>query len=94
MSDDGRARAAAAISSEGLDYLNWYESRTPRPYEAGIVPVDGGWRVYVTDERAAWEDYNPVVHADEDAALDDFLVRLRRMNRIVASRSQQGPLIR
>jgi hypothetical protein len=54
----------------------------------------GGWRVYVTDERGGWELYDPRVYADEDAALDDFLVRLRRMNRIVRRRAESGPIPR
>jgi hypothetical protein len=94
MSDERRARARAEMAAEGLEYFNWFEVRTPRAYEAGIVPEEGGWRVYVTDERGGWEAYDPRLHTDEDAALDDFLLRLRRMNRIVRRRAESGPLLR
>jgi hypothetical protein len=40
--------------------------------------------VYNTDERANWRRFDPRLHEDEDVALDDFLDRLRRLNRMVA----------
>jgi hypothetical protein len=72
------------IAAEGLEYFNWYDERPPQPHEVGIVPEGIGWRVYNTDERANWRRFDPRLHEDEDVALDDFLDRLRRLNRMVA----------
>jgi hypothetical protein len=89
MSEERRAQVRAAIAAERLRYFNWYEQRDPAAEEVGIVPRDGGWLVYITNERAGWKEYDPIVHADEDEALDDFLERLRDLNFLIARRAER-----
>jgi hypothetical protein len=89
MSDAHRDEVAKIITDEGLRYFNWYEQREPAAEEVGIVPRDGGWLVYITNERAGWKEYDPIVHADEDEALDDFLDRLRDLNFLIQRQAER-----
>jgi hypothetical protein len=84
-----RDEVAKIIADEGLRYFNWYEQRDPAAEEVGIVPRDGGWLVYLTNERAGWKEYDPIVHADEDEALDDFLDRLRDLEFLLRRQAER-----
>jgi hypothetical protein len=84
VSEEGRAQVRAAIAAEGLSCFNWFEDRSPRAHEVGILQRSDGWLVYFTDERASWSRNGPTLHGDEDAALEDFLDRLRRLDRMIA----------
>jgi hypothetical protein len=69
------AKVRAALRDEALTRWSWFETCPVRADEAGIREGGDGWLVYSTDERAV-EVYRQH-HADESAALEDFLGRAR-----------------
>lgn len=63
------------LEEQGLDGYNWFQDRRPKMFEAGIVAVPGGWRVYVSGERAGVDREESFT--DEQAALEYFVERVR-----------------
>ena len=86
MGELTRSGVWSILDEEGLQHYAWFEDR-PRAEEAGIVFGDRGYRVFVTDERAA-EAYL-AEYASEQVALEDFLARVRSLNRFLALRKKR-----
>ncbi|MET1017108.1 MAG: hypothetical protein ABWX76_09825 [Leifsonia flava] len=75
------------IASEGLTKYRLLDDEQRRPDEVGIRRVDGGFLVFSIDEREA--SVSERVYADESAAYDDFLKRLRAGARLDARRQER-----
>ncbi|KQQ92897.1 hypothetical protein ASF62_13950 [Leifsonia sp. Leaf325] len=75
------------IASEGLTKYRLFNAEQHRPSEVGIRRVDGGFLVFSIDEREA--SVSERVYADESAAYDDFLRRLRAGARLDARRQER-----
>lgn len=86
MSESNIEGVREILTAEHLGHFNWFEDRYPQAEEAGIVAQGGGWRVYLTDERA-YSRYEKL-YADEGEALVDFLKRVRAINHITTRREE------
>lgn len=91
MSDTNKQNVLDTLASENLGRFNWFEERSPRPDEVGILEkateFGTGWQVYSTDERAC-PQYDRW-HEGEPAALADFLEKVRATNRFFALRAKR-----
>lgn len=74
--------ALAAIRAEGLGDFRWFEDATNAADVVVIQRTPDGWAVFATDERATPRGRSEF--AEEGAALEDFLSRLRALSRVAA----------
>ncbi|CAH0202674.1 hypothetical protein [Microbacterium sp. Bi128] len=74
--------ALATIRAEGLRDYRWFEDATNATDVVVIQRTETGWVVFATDERATPQGRREF--ADEGAALEDFLSRLRALSRVAA----------
>ena len=72
----------AIISNECLKYYNLFEEHEIREHEISIVSYSNKWKVYATDERASIITGSEIIFENEDDALNNFIKRLRSLNRI------------
>ncbi|MEZ3162022.1 hypothetical protein AB1K54_16015 [Microbacterium sp. BWT-B31] len=79
--------ALAIVSVESLTDFVWFEEPTNRANVVGIGRDGERWWTYTTDERAAV--HGAVFFDDEEAALDDFIERLRALDRMMRWRARR-----
>ena len=72
-----KEQALKIIEKEQLKHYNADEGRHHKENEVGICREKGGWKVYVTDERASIITGSESVFENENAAWENFVKRLR-----------------
>ncbi|TFV96637.1 hypothetical protein [Orlajensenia leifsoniae] len=77
-----RADALRIIAEEGLTRSVWFDEPTRKTNAVVIVEHDSGFDVFDTGERAEEVDGSRIRHQTEDAALTDFIHRLRVWNEL------------
>lgn len=77
-----RKDAERIIHAEKLISYNFFEDRNDASDEMVIKKVSNKWSVYATDERASKIISGEVIYDDEETALDNFIRRLRAMNKV------------
>lgn len=82
---DFRAPLMRLLQRENLEHWNLFESRTARADEVGILYSRDQWIVYSTDERANTLYIENYARENEEAAVSDFLTKLRATNRYFAA---------
>ena len=70
------------IQDEKLQDYNMNEERYNRENEVVLRCENDKWIVYATDERASKVTNSQDIYLDEQEALDDFIDRLRALNRL------------
>ena len=70
------------IQDEKLQDYNMNEERYNRENEVVLRRENDKWIVYATDERASKVTNSQDIYLDEQEALDDFIDRLRALNRL------------
>lgn len=70
------------IQDEKLQDYNMNEERYNRENEVVLRRENDKWIVYATDERASTVTNSQDIYLDEQEALDDFIDRLRALNRL------------
>lgn len=77
-----REEVLSAIRTEGLSGYRWFEDATNETDVVAIQRISDEWVVFATDERAT-----PIGRREfpsEEPALENFLSRLRSLNRVTA----------
>ena len=74
--------AIKIIQDEKLQDYNMNEERNNRENEVVLRRENDKWIVYATDERASKVTNSQDIYLDEQEALDDFIDRLRALNRL------------
>ena len=74
--------AIKIIKDEKLQGYNMNEERYNRENEVVLRCENGKWIVYATDERASKVTNSQDIYFDEEEALDNFIDRLRALNRL------------
>ena len=74
--------AIKIIQDEKLQDYNMNEERYNRENEVVLRRENDKWIVYATDERASKVTNSQDIYLDEQEALDDFIDRLRALNRL------------
>lgn len=75
--------ALTIIQDEELGHYVWFKF-PPNAADSVVIHRDGhDWMVFMTDERGAPE--GELRFDDEDAALDDFIERLRLWNQVLVA---------
>lgn len=74
--------AIKIIKDEKLQGYNMNEERYNRENEAVLRCENDKWIVYATDERASKVTNSQDIYFDEEEALDNFIDRLRALNRL------------
>lgn len=75
-----RKAAKSIIKAEQLESYSFFESRADAPDEMVIKYSADRWLVYATNERASRISDGERIFDNEDAALDNFIRRLRALN--------------
>ena len=70
------------IQDEKLQDYNMNEERYNRENEVVLRRENDKWIVYATDERASKVTNSQDIYLDEQEELDDFIDRLRALNRL------------
>ena len=70
------------IKDEKLQGYNMNEERYNRENEVVLRCENDKWIVYATDERASKVTNSQDIYFDEEEALDNFIDRLRALNRL------------
>ncbi len=84
-----RDMAKKIIEEEKL--FDYYFFENPGTADAVVIyQKDDKWIVYVTDERAAKYPGSDFVYDNEEDALDDFINRLRGINKMVMERNKKN----
>lgn len=74
--------AIKIIKDEKLQDYNMNEERYNRENEVVLRCENDKWIVYATDERASKVTNSQDIYFDEEEALDNFIDRLRALNRL------------
>ena len=74
--------AIKIIKDEKLQGYNMNEERYNRENEVVLRCENDKWIVYATDERASKVTNSQDIYFDQEEALDNFIVRLRALNRL------------
>ena len=74
--------AIKIIKDEKLQGYNMNEERYNRENEVVLRCENDKWIVYATDERASKGTNSQDIYFDEEEALDNFIDRLRALNRL------------
>ena len=74
--------AIKIIKDEKLQGYNMNEERYNRENEVVLRWENDKWIVYATDERASKVTNSQDIYFDEEEALDNFIDRLRALNRL------------
>ena len=74
--------AIKIIKDEKLQGYNMNEERYNRENEVVLRCENDKWSVYATDERASKVTNSQDIYLDEEEALDNFIDRLRALNRL------------
>ena len=74
--------AIKIIQDEKLQGYNMNEERHNRENEVVLRCENDKWIVYATDERASRVTNSQDIYLDEEEALDNFIDRLRALNRL------------
>lgn len=74
--------AIKIIKDEKLQGYNMNEERYNRENEVVLRCENDKWIVYATDERASKVTKSQDIYFDEEEALDNFIDRLRALNRL------------
>ena len=74
--------AIKIIKDEKLQGYNMNEERYNRENEDVLRCENDKWIVYATDERASKVTNSQDIYFDEEEALDNFIDRLRALNRL------------
>ena len=74
--------AIKIIKDEKLQGYNMNEERYNRENEVVLGCENDKWIVYATDERASKVTNSQDIYFDEEEALDNFIDRLRALNRL------------
>ena len=74
--------AIKIIKDEKLQGYNMNEERYNRETEVVLRCENDKWIVYATDERASKVTNSQDIYFDEEEALDNFIDRLRALNRL------------
>lgn len=74
--------AIKIIQDEKLQDYNMNEERYNRENEVVLRRENDKWIVYATDERASKVTNSQDIYFDEEEALDNFIDRLRALNRL------------
>ena len=74
--------AIKIIKDEKLQGYNMNEERYNRENEVVLRCENDKWIVYATDERASKVTNSQDIYFDEEEALDNFIDRLRSLNRL------------
>lgn len=74
--------AIKIIQDEKLQGYNMNEERYNRENEVVLRCENDKWIVYATDERASKVTNSQDIYFDEEEALDNFIDRLRALNRL------------
>ena len=74
--------AIKIIKDEKLQGYNMNEERYNRENEVVLRCENDKWIVYATDERASKVTNSQDIYFDEEEALDNFIDRLRALNRL------------
>ena len=74
--------AIKIIKDEKLQGYNMNEERYNRENEVVLRCENDKWIVYATDERASKDTNSQDIYFDEEEALDNFIDRLRALNRL------------
>lgn len=74
--------AIKTIKDEKLQGYNMNEERYNRENEVVLRCENDKWIVYATDERASKVTNSQDIYFDEEEALDNFIDRLRALNRL------------
>lgn len=85
-----REEAERIIADEGLAYCNLLEERADAADELVVRKDAGRWTVYATGERAGRIAGSEAVFGNEEDALENFVRRLRALNRVMRSGPWQG----
>lgn len=70
------------ISSESLKHYNLFEEHEISEHEIIISKIENKWKVAATDERSCVITGSEVIFENKVDALNNFLNRLRSLNRI------------
>ena len=76
-----RDMAKKIIADENLGYYNFFEEKGLSADAMVIQKKEDKWSVYATSERASKVIYSEYVYDNEEEALDDFIDRLRWLNK-------------
>ena len=74
--------AERIITTEQLIAYNFFEDRRDASDEMVIKKSSGKWSVYATDERASKIISGETIFDNEEDALDNFIRRLRALNKV------------
>ena len=74
--------AIKIIKDEKLQGYNMNEERYNRENEVVLRGENDKWIVYATNERASKVTNSQDIYFDEEEALDNFIDRLRALNRL------------
>ena len=74
--------AIKIIQDEKLQGYNMNEERYNRENEVVLRCENDKWIVYATDERASKVTNSQDIYLDEEEGLDNFIDRLRALNRL------------
>ena len=74
--------AIKIIKDKKLQGYNMNEERYNRENEVVLRCENDKWIVYATDERASKVTNSQDIYFDEEEALDNFIDRLRALNRL------------
>lgn len=77
-----RKEAERIINSEKLISYSFFEDRNDASDEMVIKRSSGKWTVYATNERASKISGGERIFNNEEDALDNFIRRLRALNRV------------
>lgn len=76
-------KAQEIIRQEGLCNYNWFYEHSLRENEVIIYKEQEQWIVCTSDERASVVTQSYMYFTNEDEAIDNFIVRLRSLNRLL-----------
>ena len=77
-----RKDAEKIIKTEQLISYSFFEDRNDATDEMVIKKVSGKWIVYATNERASKIISGETIFDNEEDALDNFIRRLRALNKV------------
>ena len=77
-----RKEAERIINTEQLIAYNYFEDRRDASDEMVIKRIADKWSVYATDERASKIISGEAIYDNEEEALDNFIRRLRALNKV------------
>ena len=77
-----RKDAEKIIKTEQLISYSFFEDRDDASDEIVIKKVSGKWVVYATNERASKIISGEHIFDNEEEALDNFIKRLRALNKV------------